>query len=331
MMFSVFQSGSLYCKLMPGSSSLLFAMLYHYSYAISLRSKGDPSISNESIRIKSPFTIPPTIHATSYFAKTCIAPLVARNMMIDVVDLDISDDVDNVEFLKQHFPPNVTDAYNRMKRGAHRADLYRYAKLYIDGGIYLDIETHMKQPPMDVFKSGTTDFTWYAALTVRCFTSPFRTRIYNGMIASPPRNPFFLRLIDYVVAHSPPANYFTYCNNFGDQLRDAIGADELHPGVYHLGDQTLVLLKQHATWGNTFSRDCKLSGFDREGLCSNVFGLENDHVASPHDPTYPKGASWAACMANAEKDLAEEASRYQQELVQEADNNFDYMCERISA
>ena len=50
------------------------------------------------------------------------------------------DDHTGREFLQQHFEPDVVWTYDRLYPGAFRADLLRYALLYVYGGIYLDIK-----------------------------------------------------------------------------------------------------------------------------------------------------------------------------------------------
>ncbi len=44
------------------------------------------------------------------------------------------------DFIKEHFSKDVLYAFNKLKPGAYKADLFRYCILYINGGIYLDIK-----------------------------------------------------------------------------------------------------------------------------------------------------------------------------------------------
>jgi mannosyltransferase OCH1-like enzyme len=50
------------------------------------------------------------------------------------------DDNDCRVFIKEKFPEEVLDAYDRLIPGAYKADLWRYCVLYIHGGIYMDIK-----------------------------------------------------------------------------------------------------------------------------------------------------------------------------------------------
>jgi mannosyltransferase OCH1-like enzyme len=48
------------------------------------------------------------------------------------------------KFIKEHFHEEVVFAFDKLKPGAYKADLWRYCVLYIHGGIYLDINFREK-------------------------------------------------------------------------------------------------------------------------------------------------------------------------------------------
>lgn len=50
------------------------------------------------------------------------------------------DDRQAESFLATHFPVEVLDAYNTLKPGAFKADLFRYCVLLIHGGVYADVD-----------------------------------------------------------------------------------------------------------------------------------------------------------------------------------------------
>jgi len=50
------------------------------------------------------------------------------------------DDNDCRNFIRDHFRPDVLQAYDTLLPGAYKADLWRYCVLFIHGGIYLDIK-----------------------------------------------------------------------------------------------------------------------------------------------------------------------------------------------
>tara|TARA_B100001093_G_scaffold102246_1_gene94443 strand:+ start:644 stop:1339 length:696 start_codon:yes stop_codon:yes gene_type:complete len=50
------------------------------------------------------------------------------------------DDEDCREFIGTHFAQEVVNAFDTLKPGAFKADLFRYCYLYINGGVYLDLD-----------------------------------------------------------------------------------------------------------------------------------------------------------------------------------------------
>jgi mannosyltransferase OCH1-like enzyme len=50
------------------------------------------------------------------------------------------DDEDCRNFIKNNFDGSVLYAFDSLKPGAYKADLWRYCVLYILGGIYIDIK-----------------------------------------------------------------------------------------------------------------------------------------------------------------------------------------------
>ncbi len=56
------------------------------------------------------------------------------------------DDARIDRFLKEEFPPEVFNAYNKLAIGAAKADFFRYAVLYKYGGVYVDIDGAIVRP-----------------------------------------------------------------------------------------------------------------------------------------------------------------------------------------
>lgn len=53
------------------------------------------------------------------------------------------------KFLSTHFPPEVRQAYDALRPGAFKADLFRYCVLLIHGGVYADMDV-MLESNLDV-------------------------------------------------------------------------------------------------------------------------------------------------------------------------------------
>lgn len=101
--------------------------------------------------------------------------------------LVVYDDSECVEFLRSRFGDHYAHKFLSIREGAHRADFFRYAYLYEMGGVYLDVKTILIKPLREVFPRKDVCYT---VLSINKGT------IYNGIISTPPRNPFMAVLLD---------------------------------------------------------------------------------------------------------------------------------------
>ena len=60
------------------------------------------------------------------------------------------DDNRIAKFLKDEFPPEVLEAYDKIAIGASKADFFRYAILYKKGGVYVDIDGAIVRPLSEI-------------------------------------------------------------------------------------------------------------------------------------------------------------------------------------
>lgn len=56
------------------------------------------------------------------------------------INIEFSDDSDCVDFINQHFGEEYVNLFNYIKSGPNKSDLWRLCKLYVEGGIYADID-----------------------------------------------------------------------------------------------------------------------------------------------------------------------------------------------
>lgn len=95
------------------------------------------------------------------------------------------DDNDCREFIKNNFPNNILNAYDKLIPGAYRADLWRYCILYKLGGIYLDI----KYTPINGFR-------FYNLLEKEHWVLDINNDyIYNALMVCKPGNQILLKAI----------------------------------------------------------------------------------------------------------------------------------------
>jgi mannosyltransferase OCH1-like enzyme len=88
--------------------------------------------------------IPKTIYQTWVNKKIPdkIKKLVDKTLELNAnYSYELHDDEDAFYFIKNNFGKQVVDAYESLNIGAAKADLWRYAILYKNGGIYLDLDS----------------------------------------------------------------------------------------------------------------------------------------------------------------------------------------------
>ena len=106
------------------------------------------------------------------------------------------DDNECREFIKQNFSDDVVNAFDKLKPGAYKADLWRYCILYINGGIYLDI----KYQPVNGFSFNYLNPNKeYFVLERPGFWEKHHYGIYNALMICKPKNETLLHCIRHIV------------------------------------------------------------------------------------------------------------------------------------
>ena len=177
----------------------------------------------------------------------------------------VFDDKDCLKFIRRYNDilcnKDLEKVWYSLKKGAHRADLFRYCYLYINGGVYLDIKTELIEPLSKTFHK---DNTLYSVLSIK------KNTIYQGIIASPPKNPIFVDLISYISnnAHIINYRYLSCTRDFYNKIVEYTNTDNLRDGFHKnkLGDIDFHLFKE--VCGD--ESKCP-DGLDRYNLCCNVY------------------------------------------------------------
>lgn len=109
-------------------------------------------------------------------------------------------DTECLEFIEKNFDKEVADAFNVLKPGAYKSDLWRYCILYKLGGVYIDIKFYTSdgislkdiiEKTPEVFVLDVDDSS------KRCAS---KVSLYNAFMISPPNNDIFKKCIDSIVA-----------------------------------------------------------------------------------------------------------------------------------
>lgn len=131
-----------------------------------------------------------------------LPPLMQQNMnyikkLNPAFNYKLFDDEECRTFIKDNFPGDVLNAFDKLIPGAYKADLWRYCILYKLGGIYLDI----KYRPVNCFKFINLTESEHWVLDVD------GNGIYNALMVCKPGNQILLNAINQIV-HNVKNNYY---------------------------------------------------------------------------------------------------------------------------
>jgi hypothetical protein len=95
------------------------------------------------------------------------------------------DDKDCREFLLQHFGQNYADAFDALIPGAFKCDFWRYAMLYVHGGIYMDIDME----PLVPFREIIDPENEFVSIVDKKHLFTPKCNIYQAFLAAKPKHP----------------------------------------------------------------------------------------------------------------------------------------------
>jgi hypothetical protein len=215
--------------------------------------------------------IPKVIHQT-YFKREKVPLKVEENISRFAPEYKriFYDDNDIKRFLGEHFHPDVKSKFESLDRGAHKADLFRYCILYVQGGIYMDIKTELIQPIT----------TYFPENSISTVISRTPKEIYQGIIAAPPRQQLFLALISAIVksGNKPPYNLFI--RDFMKYVK--LDTKEVKEGALQGNKHNYFLYREVCTKN---PKECS-DGLDRYGACCNIF-LNGQKMIKSRYSDYP--------------------------------------------
>jgi hypothetical protein len=205
----------------------------------------------------------PKVIVSTYFNKKKIPKKVYNNIKKYAPNYRflIFDDNDIIIFLKQNYPKKVLETFYSLNQGPHKADLFRYCYLYKFGGIYIDIKTVLIKNIDDILNKKNVDL--YTVISRTNYT------IHQGVIASVPQNPIFLKLINYIInINKPIQSYFAFTIDFYNQMKKIYDKRKLENGYLtdHNGNNS-YLFYEICTKN---PGDCE-DGLDRYNVCCYIY------------------------------------------------------------
>lgn len=146
-------------------------------------------------------------------------------------DYYLFDDSDCDEYIKLNFDPRVYKAYQKIIPGALKADLWRYCVLYIQGGVYIDLDTFCLGSIDDLLDE---DIEFMTPIDLNRTEGEGEHNLFNAFMAIEPCSEIMLNSILRVLLHVE-RNILTMYSKL----------DFSGPGV--LGRSTNLFLKQSET------------------------------------------------------------------------------------
>uniref|UniRef100_A0A6C0IHQ6 Alpha 1,4-glycosyltransferase domain-containing protein n=1 Tax=viral metagenome TaxID=1070528 RepID=A0A6C0IHQ6_9ZZZZ len=114
-------------------------------------------------------------------------------------NIDFSLDTDCIEFLTEYFTIAIAELFKQIPRGMYKADLWRICKLYINGGVYADVDL---VPYVSIDSLMHDNYTYYSCLDAD------KGAIFQAFMITPPKNPLLLQFIHSFIRNKP----WTYTN-----------------------------------------------------------------------------------------------------------------------
>jgi hypothetical protein len=117
-------------------------------------------------------------------------------------DYYLYSDADSRAFIAANYDPDVVKAFDLLRPGAYKSDLWRYCILYKLGGVYFDIKMAPLVPIKNILESHSVVF-------VKDIVNPERLSecVWNGLMISPPNNKIFKYCIDEIVESCKEKHY----------------------------------------------------------------------------------------------------------------------------
>lgn len=109
----------------------------------------------------------------------------------------LCDDADCRKFLLDNFGVNYANAFDSLIPGAFKCDFWRYAVLYMNGGVYLDMDIK----PLYPFRDILSDSDEFLSVADQKNGIDGTTGIYQAFIACRPKHPILLYSLNLTFAN----------------------------------------------------------------------------------------------------------------------------------
>ena len=169
-------------------------------------------------------------------------------------NIQLFDDCDCREFIKNYFSENILTAFDTLKPGAYKADLWRLCILYINGGIYIDIKLNC----INNFKFIALTEREHFVLDTPGYWKEGELGLWNGLLVVKPKNILLLRCINKISENVKNKYY---------------GNSDLYPtGPGLIGEEYIKMLRENESTMNIQAE------LDKLDLCMDAYIIKNNYA-----------------------------------------------------
>lgn len=135
-------------------------------------------------------------------------------------------------FMEENFDKDVVECYNNVQNIQLKSDFWRYSVIYVNGGVYVDVDTVPVKPLDDILD--TDDDAVFTMTPVPHWGLDYRTQkpiviMAGAFIAATPKHPILLHMIDGIC--SSIRN-----NEFPEQIHELSGTERIISAIYNYCD-----------------------------------------------------------------------------------------------
>ena len=182
------------------------------------------------------------------------------------------------DFIKEHFPKKVLDAYDTLIPGAYKADLWRYCVLYIHGGLYVDNKMELLASSLNDVIPENVEF-WSFAYDA---SHPY---IEVAILCAKPKHEFFRNVIELIIEHIEDGyyGYNSFCPTgpvaFGNAMNVTLGRDVnyvIEVGEYNIRGFRFIILPVSMLYGS----EDQIINFEYKRYRQDILGRSDKSIES---------------------------------------------------
>ena len=172
--------------------------------------------------------------------------------------IDFSLDCDCISFLIDNFDSTLSDMFINIKEGMYKADLWRLCKLYINGGVYADIDL---VPYISIDEIIYKNNNKYNSTFYSCMNQG-NNGIFQAFIITKPKNPLILSFIFSFLKNKP----YAYMNGPTHDMYNCI--------KFNLNNTNITSGINYSL--NTVKYDINIGSSDTNTKIINLYYFPND-------------------------------------------------------